>query len=916
MGIVIPWIFLVLVIWAAPSTSLICYQCWCPSFNTAACNCSNTSDVEGSHCIIVEEFHSSNPYIELSSTFLDSSYIRLKDSYYIILDESIFYHEITKDLKMKTKRIVYGCDWNYCNEYSLISLLPDSFKLTMDKKWFEENIYGNGSVNACHTCSKEICGNRIQPISYDQSTFTPCNNPTTCSLYNVWHDVETDESCYRSECTKSVFKDDPNEDNQKYKVQVEAIVYLSQIRSNLEIWKLNINCAVYNCTRSSIFQDVKEQIRNDINNLMTFPTVRRSPIDTSLTIKSAMITIPTTTPTLSCYECACYNDPACSCNTVRPDDASSTYCIIIRRNNESGDFTVNLEHIDRNSSRVFIRKFPYLLAEESILYNETTKEWTTRTNTLVYGCNWNLCNHPSLVTLIPDSFKMTLSDEWLNANVLDSGASDRDCHECPQAPQCGTTEFIDASRCPIKPCNSTCVVVDKFDNPTTNEFCYQSYCSSPEADIEENQHRVELEGIIYGDQPDVVELWEIDLYCRADDCSRVEIFQEIRENLTVETNNLTLLLDNSSRPIVEPEIICYDCFCYDDPICACDKYTVSSASSSYCTIIRDNFDEDFFIALEHIDRNSTFVYIREFPYLLVEESIIYDEKTGWWNTRNNVVIFGCNWNYCNDPRLIPHLPNSFQMRLPETWLDSNILGTGQPVRECHECPNAPQCGTTEFLNTTECPIQPCNTTCLVSDIFDDPAIGLLCYQSFCAPPDSEFFTIDPHRVELDGVIYGSRPRSVELWEIHIFCRADDCSRPELFKEIRQNLCVDLGDYTIFLGNTSTVGQGNETAICPATTTNRTTTLRTTTSVITVSGTTTSSITGSGTTTSRMPTSSITNATTSTERTTIIPGTTTSFGQTTTGPPEITTTAESGLSINVAHNIFILFFLLISLINLY
>ncbi|CAF4370418.1 unnamed protein product, partial [Rotaria sordida] len=96
---------------------------------------------------------------------------------------------------------------------------------------------------------------------------------------------------------------------------------------------------------------------------------------------------------------------------------------------------------------------------------------------------------------------------------------------------------------------------------------------------------------------------------------------------------------------------------------------------------------------------------------------------------------------------------------------------------------APQCGTTEFLNTTECPIQPCNTTCLVSDIFDNPAIGLLCYQSFCAPPDSEFFTIDPHRVELDGVIYGSRPRYVELWEIHIFCRADDCSRPELFKEV-------------------------------------------------------------------------------------------------------------------------------------
>jgi hypothetical protein len=124
------------------------------------------------------------------------------------------------------------------------------------------------------------------------------------------------------------------------------------------------------------------------------------------------------------------------------------------------------------------------------------------------------------------------------------------------------------------------------------------------------------------------------------------------------------------------------------------------------------------------------------------------------------------------------------MRLNETWLNTNVLGTGQPIRDCHECPDAPQCGTLDFLDASRCPVQGCNTTCLVSDIFDIPENNLQCYQSFCAPPDTDFFTVDPHRVELEGVLYLNRSGSqVELWEIDVFCRADDCSRPSIFDEV-------------------------------------------------------------------------------------------------------------------------------------
>jgi hypothetical protein len=200
--------------------------------------------------------------------------------------------------------------------------------------------------------------------------------------------------------------------------------------------------------------------------------------------------------------------------------------------------------------------------------------------------------------------------------------------------------------------------------------------------------------------------------------------------------------------------------------------------------MREYYGQEIWSTLGHIDEDSTGVHIRDFPYLVVEESINYSEQTEKWSTITNFVIYGCNWDLCNHPDLLPYLPNTFQMRLPETWLNTNVLGTGQPTRDCHECPDAPQCGTNDFLDASRCPIHECNTTCLVFDTFNNPEDDLQCYQSFCAPPDSEDWKIDQHRVEMEGIIYlQKQPREVEIWEIDLYCRADDCSRPEIFNEV-------------------------------------------------------------------------------------------------------------------------------------
>ena len=584
--------------------------------------------------------------------------------------------------------------------------------------------------------------------------------------------LANDEQCYQSFCAppdSDQFIIDP------HRVEIEGILYGNRLDAKVELWEVDIYCRANNCSDPEIFKSLQSELVVETGDLSAF-----------FNLTYTITTTPSPPePQLLCYDCACYDDPNCTCTTVAVSGAYSSYCTIVRTNTANGNFFIDLEHIDRNSTRVYIRKFPYILAEESIIYNESTRLWSTQTNILVYGCNSNLCNHPSLVPLLPNSFRMTLSDEWLNKNVLGTGQPVRDCHECPDAPQCGTSSFLDISRCPIQGCNTTCLVSDTFNDPLNNELCYQSFCApadSPQFTID--PHRVELEGVIYADQQDKVELWEIDIFCRADDCSRPEIFDELRANLTVQTSNLGIIFDNSSKPVVEPQLTCYDCFCYNEPNCQCDNYTTADAKTSYCIILQEIFGNDSAINLGHIDRNSTRVYIEDFPYLLVEESIIYDNTTRRWNTRTNLVVFGCNWDLCNHPRLINALPDSFQMRMSEGWLNTNVLGTGQPVRDCHQCPNGPECSTTDFIDGSRCPVQSCNTTCLVSDIFNNPANNLQCYDSFCAPPDSDTFIIDPHRMELEGVLYLCPiGRPVELWEIDIYCRANDCSRPEIFKEV-------------------------------------------------------------------------------------------------------------------------------------
>ena len=166
-----------LLVSALPSESLKCYQCGCEQTNLAECNCGAESDFDdGSYCAIFEIRATDATYIDMGRIDRNSTYIYIEDSYYILIQESIRYSQPANKWNVVNTGVVFGCDWDYCNAFGLIDVLPASFQLTVDETWLTTNIYGSGSVAGCFHCLTETCGNSTSPIELTQCPILACTN--------------------------------------------------------------------------------------------------------------------------------------------------------------------------------------------------------------------------------------------------------------------------------------------------------------------------------------------------------------------------------------------------------------------------------------------------------------------------------------------------------------------------------------------------------------------------------------------------------------------------------------------------------------------------------------------------------------------------------------------------------------------
>jgi hypothetical protein len=162
---------------------------------------------------------------------------------------------------------------------------------------------------------------------------------------------------------------------------------------------------------------------------------------------------------LLCYECWCDDTDitACDCGSTTEEDLDVDYCVIVEQRDIFGTY-IDITRIPRNSTWLYINDPYFILAVESIRYNVTASQWNLWTSNIIYGCDWDLCNSPNLINVLPDSFKLSIDTNWLDTNIYGTGSTDS-CNDCPRGLCSDNENPLNFTECPLTTCiNVTSVI--------------------------------------------------------------------------------------------------------------------------------------------------------------------------------------------------------------------------------------------------------------------------------------------------------------------------------------------------------------------------------------------------------------------------------------------------------------------------
>ncbi|CAF2485589.1 unnamed protein product [Rotaria sp. Silwood2] len=261
------------------------------------------------------------------------------------------------------------------------------------------------------------------------------------------------------------------------------------------------------------------------------------------------------TSTLNCFECNnCDNIPSCTCNTLIPVDAKTSYCILLR---ESVSDTVNIEikHISRNATTYYIYDPYYISVQETISFDKVLQRWYSKSNKITYACQTDGCNRADLIKQLPSSgLSLMLPNDWLDENLQRKPDKMTTlCRKCDGETICNNTaNLININKCNTQECQGSCLMSEVYEQAETTQFCYDSFCSDDTTIGPVMQlPQIEITAVYYINKKQL-EVVEIDVICNKDDCSRIEIFRDIKDKLQKDLNGIKPFLPSESTDTTEP----------------------------------------------------------------------------------------------------------------------------------------------------------------------------------------------------------------------------------------------------------------------------------------------------------------------------------------------------------------------------
>jgi len=488
---------------------------------------------------------------------------------------------------------------------------------------------------------------------------------------------------------------------------------------------------------------------------------------------------------LQCYKCSCAVNPGA--NTCIDDNdlqciveyVENSYCIIVQTSN-------NLT-FDRNpnSDLIFLESLHYLRAREEIIYLESSSSWQVpAVREFSYGCDWNLCNTPRILSLLPKGLTFVVDSNLLTDSLIPQPSeSFTTCLSCTRC-----VNSTGAILCPELNCNGTCFIDDHLDDPVVNAgsclFAFESVCLNAILNTS-----VQITGTYYIDDK-IFQVSEIDIWCKRTDCNDPTDAQIIQRNITFRTeinDQLYFRPNTVSTTLPTPNdglLGCYTCNCQrqiGSNDCNILECTIEYKNASYCEIVRDlkSFDGMELIFLGHVARQN----VRYKHFIRAEEEIILYRNLSYHPPAISLISYVCDWELCNDGRLVDKLTTSFQFNAEPSEIAA-YLQSSEPLSSCADC----QICSNSSLDFDRCTNVSCSSTgrCYIDQYIDNPDYNdcEYAFRAECEDFASESSIIITATYSIDDDI-------LDFEEVNVYCSKNGCNRPETVYSLLNLLDEDI-----------------------------------------------------------------------------------------------------------------------------
>lgn len=269
-------------------------QCFdCKNCNDlAACNCNKvvTIDSNDFYCTLVRESHSFGKRFDRAFILKnDTSYI--SDPYFIGVEEKISYDKATQKWSSISDTISYGCHADKCNEYELLTKLPDNgLALMLPIDWLNNNLgrISDKDTSFCRNCPGEAeCTNATSFMNESTCPIAVCEG--SCEMAERFDTAETTERCYSSFCTDDTSLGPTAQPPQ---IILRAVYYINT--KQFDTIELDVTCNAEDCTSIQLFKDIKEKLQKDLSGIQPFlPQNHGNSIYSTIFITVVMIFVQT-----------------------------------------------------------------------------------------------------------------------------------------------------------------------------------------------------------------------------------------------------------------------------------------------------------------------------------------------------------------------------------------------------------------------------------------------------------------------------------------------------------------------------------------------------------------------------------------------------------------------------------------------